>query len=255
MESLKTFKATLAESVTDGLTDAFMGDFDAKKIVDTLRRSLAQSLAQQTTKMIFGPALMRDDSRVKAGSQAGAAIMSAAITTSSAQGAAMYASALRGASIPTDSSGGGGFFGGGFLGFLSAVFGFSEGGYSDRPGMTSHAVSPAVFRNAPQFAAGTANTSGIPAILHPNEAVVPLTKGRKIPVDASGLETGGSGNVRVSQTFAGGINVTVETNGSISDPAEAAAAAERIAELVKLKVQEQLAEQALYGGMMNPRGV
>ncbi len=48
------------------------------------------------------------------------------------------------------------------------------------------------FKNAPQFREGTANTSGqsskipgggIPSILHPNEAVVPLPKGRSIPVD------------------------------------------------------------------------
>ena len=45
---------------------------------------------------------------------------------------------------------------------------------------------------APAFADGTANTSrqlsklpggGIPSILHPNEAVIPLSRGRKVPVD------------------------------------------------------------------------
>ncbi|MCB1504438.1 MAG: tape measure protein [Hyphomicrobiaceae bacterium] len=48
------------------------------------------------------------------------------------------------------------------------------------------------FNNAPAFADGTANTSrqlsklpggGIPSILHPNEAVIPLSRGRKVPVD------------------------------------------------------------------------
>ncbi|MCC0010881.1 MAG: tape measure protein [Hyphomicrobiaceae bacterium] len=48
------------------------------------------------------------------------------------------------------------------------------------------------FKSAPQFAEGTANTSrslsklpggGIPSILHPNEAVIPLSRGRKVPVD------------------------------------------------------------------------
>lgn len=50
------------------------------------------------------------------------------------------------------------------------------------------------FDNAPHLAAGTQNTSrfssklsggGIPTVLHPNEAVIPLSKGRKIPVDLS----------------------------------------------------------------------
>ena len=56
----------------------------------------------------------------------------------------------------------------------------------------TQSVSSATFGDAPAFKDGTANTSsflskvpggGIPSILHPNEAVVPLPKGRKIPVD------------------------------------------------------------------------
>lgn len=48
------------------------------------------------------------------------------------------------------------------------------------------------FNNAPSLAGGTSTTNnfsrklaggGIPSILHPNEAVVPLSRGRKIPVD------------------------------------------------------------------------
>lgn len=151
-------------------------------------------------------------------------------------------------------AGGMGGGGGGLLSFVGSIFGFSEGGYSDRPGMTSHMVSPAAFRNAPQFKAGTTNTSGIPAILHPNEAVVPLSKGRKIPVDASGLETGGGiGTVTTTHNW-GGVAVTINTEGSMSDPAEANRAAEQIADLVKLKVQEQLAVESSYGGILNPRG-
>lgn len=66
-----------------------------------------------------------------------------------------------------------------------------DGGFSGAlPGRQT--VDPSVFSNAPQFRDGTANTSGltskvpgggIPSILHPNEAVVPLPKGRSIPVD------------------------------------------------------------------------
>lgn len=62
-------------------------------------------------------------------------------------------------------------------------------------------VSSSAFDNAPQFRDGTANTNahlrklpggGIPSILHPNEAVVPLPKGGSIPVEFSG--GGGGGN-------------------------------------------------------------
>lgn len=36
------------------------------------------------------------------------------------------------------------------------------------------------------------NTSGIPAMLHENEAVIPLTRGRKVPVELEGGTGGGS---------------------------------------------------------------
>ena len=58
----------------------------------------------------------------------------------------------------------------------------------------------AAFRHAPSFANGTANTSGIPAILHPNESVVPLTRERKIPVDL-GDSAGGGTVIHQPQTF------------------------------------------------------
>lgn len=64
------------------------------------------------------------------------------------------------------------------------------GGYSGG-GIESSVVSSSAFDNAPRLAQGIANTNsltkraqgGIPTILHPNEAVVPLPKGRSIPVD------------------------------------------------------------------------
>lgn len=61
-------------------------------------------------------------------------------------------------------------------GLLSSFFGmFSEGGY---------ATSPVSKMRVPHYAEGTANTSGgLPAVLHPNEAVIPLSRGRKVPVE------------------------------------------------------------------------
>lgn len=66
------------------------------------------------------------------------------------------------------------------------------GGLAGNLPETQTLSSMSVFSGAPQFRDGTANTSnfsskvpggGIPSILHPNEAVVPLPKGREIPVD------------------------------------------------------------------------
>lgn len=79
---------------------------------------------------------------------------------------------------------------GGWQGIASMALGaFDVGGISTEP--ANFAMAPAsAFRNAPHFAQGTPNTSGIPAVLHENEAVIPLTKGRKVPVEMGGA-TGG----------------------------------------------------------------
>ncbi|MBB5277787.1 tape measure domain-containing protein [Rhizobium rosettiformans] len=75
----------------------------------------------------------------------------------------------------------GGMGGGG----LGALFGlFAEGGL---------ATAPVAMGKMPHFAEGTANTGsygrgGIPSVLHPNEAVIPLSRGRKVPVEMNTRE-------------------------------------------------------------------
>lgn len=110
-----------------------------------------------------------------------------AIETGGREHASMVRSAASG------STGTGGFldFLGGPQGLLGMAIGaFDEGGYSTAP--ANFATAPvSAFRHAPHFAEGTPNTSGIPAILHNNEAVIPLSKGRKIPVEMNGAAGGG----------------------------------------------------------------
>ncbi len=81
------------------------------------------------------------------------------------------------------------------------------GGYSELAPQRESVRDMSVFDNAPQFRDGTANTSnyssslpggGIPSILHPNEAVVPLAKGRKIPVQLDMSNLGKSQDVDMS---------------------------------------------------------
>lgn len=73
---------------------------------------------------------------------------------------------------------------------------FSEGGYATNP-VSTGSVRGTSFMNAPHYAEGTTNTSGgIPSILHPNEAVIPLSRGRKIPVEMG--NSGGHGPVNVT---------------------------------------------------------
>jgi tape measure domain-containing protein len=95
--------------------------------------------------------------------------------------------------------GGGGGIQGASLDLIGSMPGiFKEGGFSNSP-VGRASVNPAVFANAPHFAEGTHNTSGIPAILHDNEAVIPLSRGRKVPVEMSG--GGGRGATVVNQNF------------------------------------------------------
>jgi TPP-dependent indolepyruvate ferredoxin oxidoreductase alpha subunit len=48
--------------------------------------------------------------------------------------------------------------------------------------------------------------------------------------------------------------VSVEMQGSADNTADAAKAAGRIAEMIRASVNEQLAGQMAYGGILNPRG-
>jgi hypothetical protein len=91
---------------------------------------------------------------------------------------------------------GGGGSGGGLLSGAGELLGglFAEGGYVGSA--VSSAAMPASFwSGAPAFAEGTPNTSGgTPAILHPNEAVIPLSRGRTVPVEINGGEGLGAQN-------------------------------------------------------------
>lgn len=112
-------------------------------------------------------------------------------------------------------SGGGGLLGGitglfksnGLTGMagLSSFLGFREGGISGQGvgAGFSAGLYGAGFSRAPHFADGTPHTGnfagGMPSILHQNEAVVPLSRGRAIPIEFSG-----NGAMAGSQAQGGG---------------------------------------------------
>jgi len=81
-----------------------------------------------------------------------------------------------------DSLGGGGGFGG--LGTDASAAGGGvgglfnkEGGYNTDSAVSSASMPASFWAGAPHYSEGTPNTSGgIPAILHDNEAVVPLSQ-------------------------------------------------------------------------------
>lgn len=108
-----------------------------------------------------------------------------------------------------------------------------------------------MFKHAPHFSEGTANTSGIPSILHENEAVIPLSKGRKVGVELNGSGQGGNYS---STSFNGGINVSVESrNEGENDDAFAQRIAESMTEQLSTFVDGRISEANRYGGVLNPR--
>jgi hypothetical protein len=63
-------------------------------------------------------------------------------------------------------------------------------------------VQPSSFMGAPHYAEGTPNTSGgHAAILHDNEAVIPLSRGRKVPVELTGMSSHANSGVVVNNNF------------------------------------------------------
>lgn len=134
------------------------------------------------------------------GASIGADLLAAGVESGSETGGGFFANLLGGLF-----GGGGGGAGGGIasmaMSFLPALFG-SGGGVvgGGGPAIPSVMAPAAMFNSAPKFAMGTPNTTGgVPAILHANEAVVPLTGGRKIPID--GDIGGGGGGQTVVQNF------------------------------------------------------
>ncbi|TKA96222.1 hypothetical protein FAZ78_12640 [Cereibacter changlensis] len=266
VDGMRSIEMALAEGVQGSLESLFSGEgMNAKGLTDKLRNQISSVLASQTMK--FGmDALGIKGSMVGGGSKEAAAIQSAGmaasasiqtgIVTGGMQAAQMMQAALSGAalgSLPAAGGAAGAGAGGGILGgLLSLASGFfAEGGYTDRTPMSTGLVSPAAFRHAPQFAQGTPNTSGIPAVLHPNEAVIPLSKGRKVPVELGGADQGGGGLV-VSVSMQNTINVTANSD----DGGEAVSASilKTLDSTFEARILETVSRQMEYGGLLRPRG-
>ena len=89
--------------------------------------------------------------------------------------------------------------------------------------------------------------SGYNAVLHGNEAVVPLPDNRHIPVELSG-STGSQNNVTV--------NVSMNSDGTASSRATSSGPdASALGNAVAKAVQLELQQQQRAGGMLSPYGV
>lgn len=135
---------------------------------------------------------------VQAGAVTGSPILAMGVEQGSQQGGGFFQNLFSG--MFGGGGGGGGGIGGMIASFIPALFGSGGGVTSGSGPAIPQVMAPAgMFKNAPQFAMGTPNISGgVPAILHDNEAVVPLTGGRKIPIEG---DVGGGGQTNINNNF------------------------------------------------------
>jgi len=126
----------------------------------------------------------------------------------------------------------------------------SEGGYSGSA-VKYQPVAADIFKNARHFSEGTQNISGgIPSILHPEEAVVPLSRGRKIPVQL----TNSKESVSKSDGQGGNVSLNVQIpeiviHGAKDEESGARAGAAAGREL-KMAMKSILAEESRPGGLL-----
>lgn len=150
----------------------------------TIQTSMAQGGATAATQI---------GSAMQTSSVAGGINLGAGVEQGSMQGGNIFSQIFGG----LFGGGGGGGIGGLFGMILPALFGSGGGVVGGGGPAIPQVMAPAgMFKNAPRFAMGTPNVSGgVPAVLHDNEAVVPLTGGRKIPVEMGGSGSGGGNTV------------------------------------------------------------
>ena len=115
---------------------------------------------------------------------------------------------------------------------------FGIGGFR-KGGMVSEAYNTGGIARGPK--------SGYPAVLHGNEAVVPLPDGKTIPVTMQG---GGGQQNNVT------VNVSIDNQGNAQSSTSASSQeGANVGNLVAAAVQKELQNQKRSGGILNPYGV
>jgi len=165
--------------------------------------------------------------------------------------AAAAALALAAAQAQLDNSSGGG--GGNDPGTEAGRQGGRVGELLD-----SQSAPMKVFNNAPSFAEGLDSTDklssklkggGKPVIVHPNEAIIPLSRGRKVPVEIetktdTGPRESGGGDFNV---IAGSIDKLANIlSVRMQDSADAVTAASTLMNMMRLDAARTVAPQAEY---------
>ena len=125
------------------------------------------------------------------------------------------------------------------LGFLA-----EDGGISPPEMAKGGYTSP--LRNYARGGMARGPQSGYNAVLHGNEAVVPLPDNRHIPVELSG-NAGGNNNVTVNVTMnsEGGAQTRAQSDGN---------SAAQLGDAISKAVQLELHNQKRSGGLLSPYG-
>ena len=126
-----------------------------------------------------------------------------------------------------------------------SMFGFADGGITPVPSLAKGGyTSPS--RNYSRGGTARGAQSGYNAVLHGNEAVVPLPDNRSIPVTLNG--GGGQNNNVVVNVSMGGSGQSQQNSQGDSNMAA------NIGKMVAGAVQEELQYQKRSGGILNPYG-
>ena len=131
----------------------------------------------------------------------------------------------------------------------SSFFGFKEGGVT--PEFAGGGISPLKGKRYTVGGIARGPAHGYNAVLHGNEAVVPLPSGGKIPVEFP-PQTGAA----PMGTQQNNVSVTVNMDGNRSDSETTADSnmGENLGNMVAKAVQEELQYQKRSGGILNPYG-
>ena len=135
----------------------------------------------------------------------------------------------------------------------SAMGFFADGGITSArdgyyPSFAGGGTYASPLRNYSKGGMARGPQQGYNAVLHGNEAVVPLPHNRKIPVELKGGAGGDQNNVTV--------NVAVNNDGTATTRTESSdgMGAERLGTMVAQAVQDELQNQKRSGGILSPYG-
>jgi uncharacterized protein YukE len=184
----------------------------AKGVFEGISKQLSSRMSESISNFLFG------DNKLKPYEQGAMIIEQAHINGITA---GMRGSSLSGNAYQTEENSEGGGMAR-LMNIAAGMFGFAKGGITP-----AYAASGGVF---------SGSKAGYPAVLHGNEAVVPLPDGKSIPV------SGGMG---------GNITVNVSANGSSSSTSDSGDMYE-MGRTIAQAVQNEIEKQQRPGGQLSP---